>query len=341
MASAIRKEVVLRGYRPSEFVVFAFGGGGPTHVAGYMDEIPRAVIFPFSPVFCAYGSSIMDVVHVYERSHRMILIESASERPTDDYAGFNTIVEHLVNEARREVVAEGFDPENGVVRARARHALRRPDPLQAHVDAAALPRERGGCAPPLRPLRAGVLEAFSPLIVNKPGGVYIDTFVLKVAIPGQRLQLEPIASNGRGTPAPKGTREAWWPDAGGFEETPVLDLEPLLRSRGHARRARRSSSPPTRPSSCRPGSASRSTSSASASSSRSAREARCPFRPQKRSWRCSGCRAADAGRAARALETLAPGDYEIGFQRTNDIVDEALELFERSSPLEHGHRRAT
>src|SRR3990170_7986154 len=31
-----------------------------------------------------------------------------------------------------------------------------------------------------------------------------------------------------------------------------------------------------------------------------------------------------------ALETLAPGDYEIGFQRTNDIVDQALELFERS-----------
>jgi acetophenone carboxylase len=32
----------------------------------------------------------------------------------------------------------------------------------------------------------------------------------------------------------------------------------------------------------------------------------------------------------RALETLQPGDYEIGFQRTNDILDEALEVFERS-----------
>ena len=71
MASAIRKEVTLRGYRPSEFTLFAFGGGGPTHLAGYMGEIPRAVMFPFSPVFCAYGSSIMDVVHLYERSQRM------------------------------------------------------------------------------------------------------------------------------------------------------------------------------------------------------------------------------------------------------------------------------
>src|SRR3954463_5030567 len=33
----------------------------------------------------------------------------------------------------------------------------------------------------------------------------------------------------------------------------------------------------------------------------------------------------------RAVQGLAPGDYEIGFQRTNDILDEALEVFQRSS----------
>ncbi len=33
----------------------------------------------------------------------------------------------------------------------------------------------------------------------------------------------------------------------------------------------------------------------------------------------------------RAMATLAPGDYEIGYQRTNDIVDEGLEIFQRSS----------
>jgi N-methylhydantoinase A/oxoprolinase/acetone carboxylase beta subunit len=75
MASAIRKEVVLRGYRPEEFVLFAFGGGGPTHAAGYHGEIPQTVIFPYSPVFCALGSSIMDIVHVYESSRRMTFIE--------------------------------------------------------------------------------------------------------------------------------------------------------------------------------------------------------------------------------------------------------------------------
>ena len=33
----------------------------------------------------------------------------------------------------------------------------------------------------------------------------------------------------------------------------------------------------------------------------------------------------------RAVASLAAGDYEIGFQRTNDILDEALEVFQRSS----------
>src|SRR4028118_1508468 len=32
-----------------------------------------------------------------------------------------------------------------------------------------------------------------------------------------------------------------------------------------------------------------------------------------------------------AVDALRPGDYEIGFQRTNDILDEALEVFQRSS----------
>src|SRR5258708_34294887 len=31
-----------------------------------------------------------------------------------------------------------------------------------------------------------------------------------------------------------------------------------------------------------------------------------------------------------AVEKLLPGDYEVGFQRTNEILDEALEVFQRS-----------
>ncbi len=231
MASAIRKEVVLRGYRPSDFVVFAFGGAGPTHVAGYMDEIPRAVIFPFSPVFCAYGSSIMDVVHVYESSHRMILLEPITQTPTTDYESFNLVVEHMLHEAQRELVAEGFDPERAAFALELDmlyggqiHAKRTSTPalfLESEEDVQRLYEH----------FEREFSEAFSPLVVNKPGGVYIDTFVLKASYPGQPLRLEANGARRR-TPKPTGTRQAWWPELGGYGETPVFDLDALLRGRG-------------------------------------------------------------------------------------------------------------
>ena len=52
-------------------------------------------------------------------------------------------------------------------------------------------------------------------------------------------------------------------------------------------------------------------------------------------------RRADRGRAATPWQTLAPGDYEIGFQRTNDILDEGMEVFVAVLPQRDGHRRAT
>ena len=189
MASAIRKEVTLRGYRPSEFTLFAFGGGGPTHVAGYMGEIPRAVMFPFSPVFCAYGSSIMDVVHLYERSQRMMLLAPLTGAPAVDREAFNAMVRELMDEARREVEAEGLNWDDATVSLELDmlyggqiHSKRASSPLlflESEDDVRAV-YER---------FEQEFSEAFSPLAVNVPGGVYIDTFVLRVAIPGQKLEL--------------------------------------------------------------------------------------------------------------------------------------------------------
>ena len=96
MGSAIRKEINLRGYDPKDFVLFGFGGGGPTHVAGYMGEIPAAIIFPFSPVFSALGSSVMDILHIYERSRRYMMMEPGTGKFTTNYEEFNEIVAELI-----------------------------------------------------------------------------------------------------------------------------------------------------------------------------------------------------------------------------------------------------
>jgi N-methylhydantoinase A/acetophenone carboxylase len=228
MASAIRKEVVLRGYRPSDFLLFAIGGGGPTHVAGYMDEIPRAAIFPFSPVFSAYGSSVMDVVHVYEHSQRMLLIEPFTQKATGDYAAFNRVVQHLMEQARAELEAEGLPLERAVFSLELDmlyggqiHSKRASSPglfIQSEDDVWRFYKQ----------FEQEFSEAFSPLAVNVPGGVYIETFVLKAAIPGQQLELERHPLEGpESAHAQKGSRKAFWPEQRTWIETPVFDLGAL------------------------------------------------------------------------------------------------------------------
>src|SRR3954470_12734844 len=108
MASAIKREVHLRGYHPEDFALFAFGGGGPTHVAGYRADVPMAVIFPQAPVFSALGSSVMDIMHVYEQSGRMQFMAPLTEQIVIARAQFNPRIQTLVDRGRRDLEAEGL-----------------------------------------------------------------------------------------------------------------------------------------------------------------------------------------------------------------------------------------
>jgi N-methylhydantoinase A/oxoprolinase/acetone carboxylase beta subunit len=229
MASAIRKEVVLRGYRPEEFVLFAFGGGGPTHAAGYHGDIPQIVIFPYSPVFCALGSSIMDIVHVYESSHRMTMIEPVTGKAVIDRGAFNSVVRDLKEQAEQELFAEGLSPQD------ATYTLE-------------LDMLYGGLIQPKRTATPGLFlkdeedvwafyrrfeqefsEAFSPLIVNLPGGVYIETFILKAIVPSHKVELVAQELYGQDPEAArKGSRPAYWPEEKAWMETPVYDQNRLL-----------------------------------------------------------------------------------------------------------------
>src|ERR1700730_9722748 len=84
MSSAIMKEVHLRGYSPEDFILFVGGGAGATHAEGFKGDIRKAVTFPFSPVFCAFGSSTMDIMHVYEVSKKITLMSPGTQQLSDE-----------------------------------------------------------------------------------------------------------------------------------------------------------------------------------------------------------------------------------------------------------------
>jgi len=224
MASAIRKEVVLRGYRPEDFTVFALGGGGATHAAAYRGDIPRVVVFPYSPVFCAFGSSIMDVLHVYEKSQRMTLIAPRTGVPVVDLDAFNSAVNELLTRAREDFEAEGLASDEVVFTLELEMLYGGQINSKRTSTPGLFMRDSDDVWEFYRRFEQEFSETFSPLIVNLPGGVYIDTFVLRAHLPGEPAQLTRSTLAGTDpSAAAKEPRDAYWPETGGWASTPVFD----------------------------------------------------------------------------------------------------------------------
>lgn len=228
MASAIKREVHMRGYHPEDFVLFAFGGAGPTHMSGLRGDVPKAVVFPAAPVFCAMGSSIMDIVHMYEQSRRMVFMEPMSERLVIDCEQFNATVDAMIDRAKQELASEGLEVDD------AKYSLEL-DMLyggQVNLKRAASPllhiRSDDDARIVYEAFEKEFAEAFSPLVVNKPGGVFLDNFVLRVTVPTWKPVLpeyplqEPDAS-----PAMIGERQAYWAEIGTWAQTPIYQFEQL------------------------------------------------------------------------------------------------------------------
>ena len=225
MASAIKREVHLRGYHPEDFVLFAYGGGGPTHVAGYGADVPTSVIFPQAPVFSALGSSVMDIMHVYEVSKRILFLNGMTQQFTEDYEAFNAPVRALVEQAKGDLVSEGLNPDDAVftveldmlyggqvqVKRVSSPLLQITSPEDANRVYDDFEREYS--------------EAFSPHVVNKPGGAYIESIVVKATVPTVKPEL-PVFDVGPADPGPArtGSREAYWPELGERTDTPVYDF---------------------------------------------------------------------------------------------------------------------
>lgn len=228
MSGAIKREVHMRGYHPEDFVLFAFGGAGPTHMCGLRGDVPKAVMFPAAPVFCAMGSSIMDIVHMYEQSRRMVFMEPMTEKIIIDREAFNATVDSMMAKAKQELASEGLDPEaaqysieldmlyGGQVNLkRASSPLVR---IESDADALAV----------YNAFEKEFSDSFSPLVVNKPGGVFLDNFVLRVTVPTWKPEVPVFELQGPDASAALlGKRKAYWPEIKAWADTPTYQFEQL------------------------------------------------------------------------------------------------------------------
>jgi len=102
MSDLIRRQVVRTGYLPEEFVIYAFGGAGPVHAAGFAAElgVKQIYIFATSPVFSAFGAAAADVIRTRVMSCQYI-------QPADP-ALINERLAAIEEEMGAAMGAEGF-----------------------------------------------------------------------------------------------------------------------------------------------------------------------------------------------------------------------------------------
>jgi N-methylhydantoinase A/oxoprolinase/acetone carboxylase beta subunit len=235
MGAEIHKETVLKGYDPRDFTVFAMGGAGPMHCCGYTAaaNMTEAVVFPFSATFCAFGSSAMDVLHVYERSQRITLLKPGeTDEWQQDGTIFNAVVAELIEQAKRDFAGEGFQTDGLVFELELEIRFGG----QLNVKRVASPVLEFGGEDDARSIGAAFekefSEAYSALGLNPEAGIEVEGFILKARLPqaNPELPVYPVGGDREGSKhARTGTRDAYWAPEKGFEPTPVFQMN-LLRN---------------------------------------------------------------------------------------------------------------
>jgi N-methylhydantoinase A/acetophenone carboxylase len=217
MGQAIWRETVLKGFDPRDFIMFALGGAGPTHCCGYAGaaEISRIVMFPWSATFCAFGSSTMDIVHLYERSRHIYLLDPVTHHYTQDFAAFNDTVDGLLASAQRDFGGEGYDPADIVFQLE----LDMKFGGQLNVKRAVSPVMKVGSQVDLEAVRSAFeqeyADAYSPLGLNPDAGIEIQNFALRGTILRAKPELSASDSAGEDpADAHVGERRAYWADVG-------------------------------------------------------------------------------------------------------------------------------
>jgi N-methylhydantoinase A/acetophenone carboxylase len=230
MGNTIYKETALRGYDPRDFVMFGFGGAGPGHAADVARaaEIDTIVTFPYASVFSAFGSSVMDAVHIYEHSLNLALLDPATGEYRDETAAFNQVVNDLRERAIRDFEGEGHQPQD------VSYQLELDMKYGGQLD------ETRVASPTLRldsledvqnvcdAFETEYADAFSPISTAPESGIEIENFVLKGTV---ARETPPLPTHQKQAPDPShartGERDVYWTATDRFQATPIYAEQEL------------------------------------------------------------------------------------------------------------------
>ncbi|MFY9804015.1 MAG: hydantoinase/oxoprolinase family protein [Candidatus Acidiferrales bacterium] len=91
----------------SKSVLFAYGGNGSLFACGVAEKtgLDRVQLFSLGPVFSAFGSSVSDILHVYENSLAGVTISA------EGLSRIRQMIEDLKAEGVKDLKGEGINPD--------------------------------------------------------------------------------------------------------------------------------------------------------------------------------------------------------------------------------------
>jgi N-methylhydantoinase A len=232
MGQEVFNEVVLKGYDPRDFVLFACGGAGPCHaldIAPYL-EVKQVVISPFSPVFGAFGASTIDIMQVFDRTKAIKLFQYTTQSYTEDYEAFNGIVRELTGLALRDLKMEGFAETDVqfILELEMRYGMQYNHTKieSPHLEIRSASDVKDIC----NRFEETYAKVYSPEAVFPQGGINVENFFLKAIVHTPHVELTAHELAGPTPPerALKGSRQVYFMDPGGFRVTDIYTFEALL-----------------------------------------------------------------------------------------------------------------
>ena len=218
------------GQDPREFVLFALGGAGPVHAAGYAHaaDVSRVATFPFSSVFGAFSTLSLDILQSYERTLALNFYSHKSGAyAVDSIPPLNQAVEALVSFGRRDMEEEGFDMDAVELQldlylcyGQQRQTL----PVRSKKLRLESADDLGDLC---NRFNAAYGEKYGIGAVYPEAGIEMVSIRLNAVGPVAKYEMRRMPAGAGSDVVPAGTRKAYWGPAHGFLETPVHQLGTL------------------------------------------------------------------------------------------------------------------
>lgn len=200
-------------------LLLMYGGAGPAHCCdiAHLSGLSRVVVSPFSAVFSAFGSSTLDVGHLYYR-------RVDSPLGNDSRAVLAAAVEAMRAEAERDLRGEGY-AESWAVSAVELFVRNGGADTKVEVDPG-FADDSAGIETALASVRAGLAGADDDADTLDTPRVTAISLKAEAGVPHYKLAAVPIEADA-GSARPQSTRSVFLSVESGRRDVPVYGLADL------------------------------------------------------------------------------------------------------------------